>query len=244
MPGSSYGDTSNDAIYSSTAFLLVLSSESNRSALVTREVELALKLNLPILPVLIEPVVTSYEIRSLIGPKIWLDISNEKNWYICLQMLDNALATRFPQKDRSKAPLPLKSKEAATKGYVFISYSREDSDFVVSLKEILKKRGYSYWDYSESERDYHGALYKELEEKIENAKAFMCIVTDNWRESEWPAAECVYARESKVPIFVIQAKKLQRPVPIIINLQTRINMEGDFSRGASVLEHELDKKGL
>ncbi|MCE5238070.1 toll/interleukin-1 receptor domain-containing protein [bacterium] len=130
------------------------------------------------------------------------------------------------------------------KGYVFLSYPRSDSDFVVQLRDVLGRRGYAYWDYQASERDFHAALYRELEEKIEGAAAFMAIVTDAWRDTEWPAGEYIYAREAGIPVFVIQAKRLSRPMPIILNQQTRIDMSVDFERGVATLEHELDKKGL
>jgi hypothetical protein len=72
----------------------------------------------------------------------------------------------------------------------------------------------------------------------------MTIVSDDWRKSEWVASEFIYAREAIIPIFVIQAKKLTRPLPILLNLQTRIDMSGDFDRGAETLALELSKKGL
>ena len=153
------------------------------------------------------------------------------------------VSKQLPPKERALDVIRNDTHEFKAKGYVFISHNQTYIDFVEQFKVILKRRGYAYWDYSESERDYHSALYRELEEKIEAAAAFMCVVTDNWRETEWPAAEYIYAKEAKVPVFVIQAKKSSRPVPIILNQQTRIDMATNFERGSAVLEHELDKKG-
>ena len=79
---------------------------------------------------------------------------------------------------------------------------------------------------------------------IDDAVAFMAIVSDQWRESDWIASEFIYARECQKPIFVIQAKKLQKPLPILLNLQARIDMSADFEKGAQVLVEELAKKGL
>jgi hypothetical protein len=231
--GTSYGDGISDAVRTSAAVLLVLSVESNRSHHVAREVELALEHRLPVLPVLIQAIDAS-EAMFLIRSLQWIDLSEDR-WRSGLKMLADSLTSLVPQIEQGKAPVKQKPPGSTTKGYVFISYNRDDGDFILRLKAILKRRWYAYWDYSESERDYHSALYKELEEKIENAKAFMCVVTDNWRESEWPAAEYIYAREAKVPVFVIQAKTLARPVPIIINQQTRIDMVSDFVKGALVL---------
>lgn len=49
---------------------------------------------------------------------------------------------------------PLATAKPKSKGYVFISYADEDAEFVADLKDFLKKQGYGYWDYRESERDY------------------------------------------------------------------------------------------
>jgi hypothetical protein len=242
-PGSSWGDEIIAALRSSAAVLVVLSPESNRSAHVAREVSVAIEHRLIVLPVLIERFEISGEMEILIGNLQSIILYGDGR-PTGLDRIAHTLAILAPQAEQSEPPVHQRSQESDTKGYVFISYDRHSSDFVLRLKDILKRRKYAYWDYKESERDYHNALYKELEEKIENAQAFMSVVTDSWRESEWPAAEYIYAKEAKVPVFVIQAVRLARPFPIIINQQTRIDMASDFEIGASVLEHELDKKGL
>lgn len=172
----------------------------------------------------------------------------------CIDAFDVPFETVIPQvvsavktvlpKETIVEPAVKIAEAPIVKGYVFISYNKTDIDFVEQLRQILKRRGYVYWDYSESDRNYHHALYRELEEKINGAAAFMCVVTESWRESEWPAAEYIYAKEANVPVFVILAKPLVRPVPIILNQQTRIDMATNFAKGSAVLEHELDKKRL
>jgi hypothetical protein len=72
----------------------------------------------------------------------------------------------------------------------------------------------------------------------------MTIVSDQWRESEWVASEFTYARECVKPIFVIQAKPLRKPLPILLNLQTRIDMSNDFEKGVQVLLAQLAMEGL
>lgn len=130
------------------------------------------------------------------------------------------------------------------KGYVFISYVQDDSDFIAKLRNVLEMTGYAYWDYQIGSRDYHGTLYRELEERIDGAEAFITIVSDAWRTSEWVAAEFIYAREAEKPIFVVQAKNLAKPLPILLNLQTRIDMSADFDGAAKVLAEALTMKGL
>lgn len=230
-------------IRESAAFVLVLSQEANRSAHVAREIMVAVEREIPIIPVKVEPVELAGSMSVHLSAVQWFDLTKDR-LKDGLKAVARAVAPLVPSASTQPEPLSRTTPAQPTKGYVFISYNREDHDFVVRLREILKRRGYAYWDYSESERDYHNALYRELEEKIENAAAFMCVVTDSWRDSEWPAAEYIYAREAKIPIFVIQAKRLARPVPIILNQQTRIDMTSDFAKGTVILEHELDKKKL
>lgn len=134
--------------------------------------------------------------------------------------------------------------QTTTKGYAFLSYPSQDRDFIGRLKDELRKNGYAYWDYKENDRDYYGALYRELENKIENAAAFFTIVSDAWRDSEWIANEFFYAKEVQVPIFVIVAKQLIRPIPLPLKSQTHIDMSSNFDESCKILREELRKKGL
>lgn len=230
------------AIRESSVVLLLLSPESSNSVGIAHDVIYAAKHEIRIVPVTLDPVQLSGPLEYVTAPLHRLDLTG-KRFEENLASVVKAVRPPVHAKMSDAGP----GGEAAIppiKGYVFISYSREDHDFVLQLKEILRNRGYAYWDYSESERDYHSALYKELEQKIEKAAGFMSVVTDSWRDSDWPAAEYIYAREAKVPVFIVQAKKLKRPVPIIINQQTRIDMAEDFAKGAVILERELEKKGL
>ena len=69
-------------------------------------------------------------------------------------------------------------------------------------------------------------------------------MSDRWRETEWTAAEYLYARDAGVPVFVVQCEALSRPFPILINQQTRTDMSAASARGAEILDHELERKGL
>lgn len=243
-PGNSFTDAIHTAIEDAAAMVVLLSPEANESKFLEFEVNFAVSDKVPIIPVLLRSVVPSGRIRFLLDvrPLQWID-NSEVPWAVVLEQLAAALGS-LRNVQPSPKPIAPKAAGEGAKGHVFISYSSKDLDFVLKVKDILKKRGYWYWDYNESDRDYHGALYRELEKRIETAKAFLCVVTDSWRESEWPASEYIYAKEAGVPVFIILAKRLSRPVPILLNQQTRIDMAEDFERGAAILEHELDKKGL
>lgn len=243
LAGADWGKSIISGIDECRVLVLIFSATTNQSPQVDREVERAVSKGKFLVPVRIEDVAATGAIAYYLDRSQFVDaVTNPFD--TSLSLVVETVRKLLPPEERSPDFIRAATPAAKAKGYVFISYNKMDLDFIEQLKVILKRRGYAYWDYSESERDYHSALYRELEEKIEAAAAFMCVVTDSWRETEWPAAEYIYAKEAKVPVFVIQAKKLSRPVPIIINQQTRIDMAIDFERGSAVLEHELDKKGL
>lgn len=245
QPGAPYGSAIEDAITSSQALILILSSKSNASLHVTREVELAVQREIPVVPYKIDDVAPSGAMELFLASRQWfegeatdLDKHPTKLAEILRQIIPDVIPTR-----PTAEPRPTE-KEDESRGYVFISYVRSDSDFVQKLRKVFESKRYGYWDYVVGDRDYHGTLYRELEERIDGAVAFMAIVSDDWRNSDWVASEFIYARESAIPVFVIQAKKLSRPLPILLNLQTRIDMSEDFERGARTLAEELSRKGL
>lgn len=246
LPGSQWGEEITHAIKKSSLLLVILSSNSASSNMVGHEVEVAYKQNIKIVPVLVEKIRMSYSLSHILDRIVSFDASElPLNQY--LPKLVEELHALIP----SKAIFPpdsLISKQALappkSKGYVFISYMSDDLELVGRLTEFLKAKGYAYWEYYDSDRDYHGILYRELEEKIDGAAAFMCIVSDSWRVSEWTASEYIYAKEAKIPIFVIQARKLEKPMPILLNLHTRIDMSGDYDKALLILENELKKKNL
>jgi uncharacterized protein YciU (UPF0263 family) len=252
-PGVNWGEALIRAIEAAGLFVVLISKKSADSDFVLRDVFLADKKMIPILPVRLERVShpsdnfgvfhPSDKLDLLLGDSHQIDATNGEGEQRFAGLVAH-LKRRYPKIGNPTAVAPETPEAPQTKGYVFVSYNKSDANFVEKLKEVLKRRNYAYWDYSESERDYHSALYKELELKIEGARAFMSIVTDSWRDTEWPGAEYMYAKDAGIPIFVIQAKPLARPVPIILNQQTRIDMSADFERGAAILEHELEKKKL
>jgi TIR domain len=245
MPGRPWGDSIVAAIEASKAVILILSSSSNSSAQVAREVELASSRGIRLIPYRIDHVTPSRSLEFFLGHLQWFDGSGadqERHASKLAGALRQLLPDTFPV--QAGIPDATVEREDRSRGYVFISYARSDADFVQRLRKVFETKKYGYWDYVVGARDYHGTLYRELEERIDGAVAFMTVVSDDWRNSDWVASEFIYAREVRIPIFVIQAKRLTRPLPILLNLQTRIDMSGDFDSGAQILVQELSNKGL
>jgi len=242
LPGEEWGRSILKAISSSSLFLLIFSSHSNSSMNVRREIENAIEKSIPVLPYLIERNEPSGEMAFIMSKTHIFDGTVSTLTDHGRQLVDVVKKVLPPR--TSEVTEAVKHTQQTSKGYVFISYVQTDRDFVEKLCGVLKNKRYGYWDYVMGNRDYHGYLYKELEERIDDAVAFVTVVSDQWRDSDWVASEFIYAKESKKPVFVIQAKRLQKPLPLLLNLQTRINMAEDFEKGSQVLIAELEKEGL
>jgi hypothetical protein len=245
VAGESFGERIQAAIRESQVVVFLCSTNAAQFSSIIRESQIAFASGAIRLAFLLDRSPQAVGLFQLLNVPKSVDGSGGQ-FQTGLLALISALRQILPETGREKTELPDEVPEASPKarGYVFVSYVRADADFVLKLRSVLKEKSYGYWDYMEGDRDYHGALYRELEERIDGAVAFMSIVSDDWRCSDWVASEFIYAREASIPIFVIQAKRLSRPLPILLNLQTRIDMANDFELGCHTLIHELSKKGL
>jgi hypothetical protein len=72
-PGANYAQAITDAIHGSSVFVLVFSSASNSSPQVKREVDRAVSLGLPIVPVRVEDVTPSEYMEYYLAGQHWLD---------------------------------------------------------------------------------------------------------------------------------------------------------------------------
>lgn len=141
---------------------------------------------------------------------------------------------------RSERSFPTGQKKS--KGYVFLSYAEEDAIFVDDLKAFLAKRGYSYWDYRESDRDYHQDLYLELEGVIAEAAAMLSFLSPDWKKSRTAVKEYHFSTEVGIPVFLL---KVRDPGPtLVIAGLPYIDFTRDHPSGFDRLEKELSRKGL
>lgn len=242
-PGDHWSHAISEAINKCEAFVILVSPQATESQQMMHEVRVAYDREKPVIPVKIEQFdATDYLKFAPVNGTI-LDATGSLFWPAIEQLKEILLNYTKRLEPLEQTDLPSEGAPGDSE-YVFISYLRIDGDFVERLRGVLATKGYSYWDYLDGERNFHGALYRELEERIDNAVAFITIVTDNWRNSDWVASEYIYAKEAGKPIFVIQAKALEKPLPILLNLQTRIDMSDDFDSAATILRKALEKKGL
>ena len=113
-PSKDWAEEIIDAISSASIMILVLSSSSNDSPQVRREIERAVNKNVPVLPLRIEDVLLSKSLEYFISTHQWLDAftppfeAHLENLRMCV--LD---ALEGPSPDRSSARVLLRARPAA-----------------------------------------------------------------------------------------------------------------------------------
>ena len=164
----------------------------------------------------------------------WLDF--RRDYSAALGILLSSLP-RLVREDR-----PVEPTAAQAKGYVFFNYAEEDTEFIERVREFLRMRGYAYWDYQDSDRDYHSDLDLELEAIIREAAAVLSILSPSWKASRWTRKEYLFAEEVGTPVFLLKVKE---PGPTLIIAGSHfIDFITDTDAGFRKLARELDRKGL
>jgi CheY-like chemotaxis protein len=89
-------------------------------------------------------------------------------------------------------------------GHVFISYSHRDSDFTHKLAEEMERHLIPVW--IDDRIDYGTRWPHVIQEKIDSCKAFVVIMSDNARASDWVNNELTYAIGKGKKIFPLLLK--------------------------------------
>ncbi|HEU0294228.1 MAG TPA: TIR domain-containing protein [Anaerolineales bacterium] len=89
-------------------------------------------------------------------------------------------------------------------GHVFISYSHKDSDFTHRLAEEIERHHIPVW--IDDRIDYGTRWPHVIQEKIDSCKAFILIMSDNARASDWVNNELTYALGKRRKIFPLLLK--------------------------------------
>lgn len=229
--GEDWGDAMRRAISEADAMILIASRHSMASALILSEIDIAQEHEVTVLPVVVDFIKTMP--KTLYGIT-WLNFRNDPEGAV------KDLLQRIP--DTARSAHPVEEKAEQSRGYVFISYAEEDTDFVVGLREFLQARGYSYWDYQDSERDYHNQLFLELEDVIREAEATLSVLSPAWKESMWTPREYMFSEQVETPVFLLRAKAME-PTLLIAGVPY-IDFVDDRELGFQKLEAELKRKGL
>jgi CheY-like chemotaxis protein len=89
-------------------------------------------------------------------------------------------------------------------GHVFISYSHKDRDFTHRLAEEIEQHHIPAW--IDDRIDYGTRWPQVIQEKIDTCKAFILVMSDNARASDWVNNELTYALGKRKKIFPLLLK--------------------------------------
>jgi hypothetical protein len=230
--GDNWQKAIEDGLRRASALLYVASARSARSKWMEREVLAVLDYGTRVIPLILDDA-GQHELPLLLQRTQWVDF--RAGYGEALSVLLAAL-----QPFRREQPVVAPKKK--TKGYVFLSYAEEDAAFVDELKDFLAQRGYAYWDYRESDRDYHQDFYLELEGVITEASAVLSFLSPDWKRSKTAVKEYHFSTEVGIPVFLLRVRD-PGPMLVIAGLPY-IDLTRDKSAGFLRLEKELSRKGL
>lgn len=230
-PGMSWEEGIKKALAEADAVLFVVSIHSVASAWAIIELELALaNESARVIPLVIDDAELPVPLLSI----VYVDM--RRDYKDALQQLITAL----PDSVRQTGPIAKGGPQ--TKGYVFISYAEEDSDIVAELRDFMKDRGYAYWDYQESDRDYHSQMFLELEGVIQDAAATLSLLSPDWKKSQWAVKEYLFSEDVGTPVFLLMVREMG-PTLVTAGIPY-IDFTRSHEEGFAKLDRELKRKGL
>lgn len=233
VAGTNWQQEITNGLMRAEVLLYVASQNSVQSAWVERELEEFFAMDKRVIPLVLDDA-GAENLPNFLQKFQWVDF--RANYDQALQKLLVALPTAMQHEQ------PIAPKSHQSKGYVFISYAEEDAGFVAKLKGFLKGRGYGYWEYEESNRDYHTQLFLELENVIREAVATLSVLSPAWKRSKWTAREYFFSEESGIPVFLLMVKEMGPTLAVAGS--PYIDFTRDTKRGFEKLDKELERKGL
>jgi hypothetical protein len=232
-PGSDWKSKITEAVKQASVFLFVASKDSVHSTWMSYELTRFLEEGGKIIPIIIDNIGEN-DLPFFLRKYQWVDFRTDHN--SALRDLIFSLSDEFQPREI------IKFRRKKSKGYVFLSYAEEDEDFIEELKKLLKERSYGYWDYNESERDYHTSLFLELESIITEAAAILCILSPSWKLSKWAVKEYFFSIEVGMPVFLLKAETVG-PILAVAG-EPFIDFVKSTEDGFNKLNKELIRKGL
>ena len=165
-----------------------------------------------------------------------------------LEKIDPKLATEVYDKDSLPAHeffverriwVPFDSIPELAKHAVMAT---EDRDFVKELKTFLAARGYTFWDFHTSKRNYQLDYTLELEERIRDAEATLSVVSPEWKRSKTALQELHFSNDVNTPVFLLRVKD-PGPTLALAGL-TFIDFTQSRDEGFERLDEEMRSVGL
>jgi hypothetical protein len=191
LPGQEWAQEIEKGLLQSSALIYVASRSSIQSNWMQAELGAFLRQNRRIIPIVLDDA-GGASLPPLIRELQWVDFRGafEPAFASLLRGIGNL---------RDSSPIP--PAEAKSKGYVFISYADEDSSFVTELKQFMTQKGYGYWDFRESKRNYQLDYSLELEGVIKGAKGTLSVISPFWKQSATALKEMHFSWGRRNPGF-------------------------------------------
>ena len=231
-PGQNFQDEIERGLLGAEVLLYVASRNTSASQWMERELRAFTKGAGRVIPLILDEA-GARSLPNTLRQFQWADFRGDFD--VALQELVGGLASLRQSE-------PLARPEAQSKGYVFISYASEDEAFVEELKAHMKGRGYTYWDFRESQRNYQVDYTIELEGVISDAEATLSVVSPAWKKSPTSLQELHFSKEVQTPVFLLRVRD---PGPTLaLAGMTFIDFTGPRKTGFAKLDSELVKFGL
>jgi hypothetical protein len=133
---------------------------------------------------------------------------------------------------------------ASARKHVFISYTSSDAPFVRELCSRLKMIDCPFFAYKESERDHWVRLGKELDSRIREAAAVLCVMSPAWTASSYCLEELDLAQRLSIPILLLGLQ----PVSPVYGLAGQVPIDCGPSRSPDQwfadLQTQLRRRGI
>jgi hypothetical protein len=233
QPGQQWPRAIADALKNAVVLLYVSSRQSRGSIWMEKEFLAFFRTGRLVIPVIVDDA-GEQALPSELQQFQWVDF--RQSYDVAL----NKLLSVFPPSVKSDSAITTAKEQL--KGYVFISYAEEDADFVEQLRGFLSKRKYGYWDYAESDRNYHTQFVRELEGVIADAAATLSVLSEAWKDSKWTMREYFFSEEVGTPVFLLRAKDMGPSLAIAGT--PYIDFVSNVDAGFQKLDRELKRKGL
>ncbi len=242
--GADWHQAKPEGLRQADVLLFLFGRSLSSTRLIQFELEEARSRGIPIIVAVVTPKAISflsYHEPVFAGSPVITLVGDDDVYQAGLEQLIAALPRQTKSATRMRAAIA----EAAvpkSKGYVFISYAQEDTAFAELLRAFLAEKGYGYWDYQSSDRNFHTQLFLELEAVIHNAAATLSVLSPDWKKSAWAAKEYLFSEEVGVPVFLLLAREMG-PTLVIAGVPY-IDFTKDQASGFLRLDRELRRKGL
>lgn len=122
--------------------------------------------------------------------------------------------------------------------YIFISYSRRDSDLAHTLADNLRDRQLALWLDTDSIRDGDNWL-ETIQQGVEECAALVVVMSRAARESEWVQRETLLALELRKPVFIARIEDVPLPLHLITRQYT--DFTADYETGVDDLAVALQR---